>query len=109
MKKLSFLTLLLSAVVYTTQAQDSTLVSTPLQISGSVDAYYKYDFAKTSNIPTSFATDQNSVSLGMIDIALKKSTGKASFVGEVSFGPRGQYQSIPTGDENDDSNSFHIQ
>jgi hypothetical protein len=31
----------------------------------------------------------------MIDIALKKKTGKTSFVGEVSFGPRGTSQSIP--------------
>lgn len=67
---------------------------TPLEISGSGDLYYKYDFAKTSQLGTSFATDQNSVSLGMIDIALKKKTGKASFVGEVSFGPRGMGQSI---------------
>jgi hypothetical protein len=37
--------------------------------------YYKYDFAKKENIGTSFATDQNSVSLGMLDIALKKTTG----------------------------------
>jgi hypothetical protein len=77
----------------------------PLQISGSADAYYKYDFSKHANIPTSFASDQNSVSLGMIDLALKKTTGKASFVGEISFGPRGQGQSIlPEGGE-----SFHIQ
>lgn len=88
-------------------SQDST--SAPfLEISGSVDAYYKYDFAKTPNIPTSFAGDHNSVSLGMIDVLLKKSTGKASFVGELSFGPRGQYQSIPNGDGLD-LNSFHIQ
>lgn len=96
------------AVVVTVNAQtDST--STPLQISGSVDTYWKYDFAKTANIGTSFASDQNSLSLGMIDLALKKSTGKASFVGEVSFGPRGQYQSILTGDDNDPSNTFNIQ
>lgn len=82
--------------------------STPLEISGSGDLYYKYDFSKTGNIPTSFASDQNSVSLGMLDIALKKSSGKTSFVGEVSFGPRGQYQSIPNGDALD-TNSFHIQ
>lgn len=44
----------------------------------------------------------------MLDIALKKTTGKASFVGELSFGPRGQYQSIPNGDGSD-LNSFHIQ
>jgi len=81
---------------------------TPLEISGSADVYYKYDFAKTANIPTSFATDQNSVSLGMLDIAVKKTTGKTSFVGEISFGPRGQFQSIPNGDGTD-LNSFHIQ
>lgn len=84
--------------------------STPLEISGSGDLYYKYDFAKVPNIGTSFATDQNSVSLGMLDIALKKSAGKVSFVGELSFGPRGQYQSILNGDDTgSDGNSFHIQ
>ena len=49
----------------------------------------------------------------MIDIALKKKTGKASFVGEVSFGPRGQFQSIPNSDgtynEGNGFNSFNIQ
>jgi hypothetical protein len=78
---------------------------TPLEISGSADAYWKYDFAKTANIPTSFASDHNSVSLGMIDVVLKKKTGKTSFVGEVSFGPRGAGQSIP----DVDGQSFHIQ
>src|SRR6187431_1608353 len=88
-------------------AQDAP-ETTPLQISGSGDLYYKYDFSKTANIPTSFGTDQNSVSLGMLDIALKKTIKKVSFVGEISFGPRGQYQSIPNGDGTD-ANSFHIQ
>jgi hypothetical protein len=88
-------------------AQDAP-ETTPLQISGSGDLYYKYDFSKTANIPTSFGTDQNSVSLGMLDIAFKKTIKKVSFVGEVSFGPRGQYQSIPNGDGTD-LNSFHIQ
>ena len=77
----------------------------PLEISGSADLYYKYDFSKTANIPTSFASDQNSVSLGMVDIVLKKKTGKTSFVAEVSFGPRGAGQSIP--DVN--GQSYHIQ
>ena len=80
---------------------------TPLEISGSGDLYYKYDFAKASQLGTSFATDQNSVSLGMIDIALKKKTGKTSFVGEVSFGPRGEVQSIPNSGAS--GQSFHIQ
>jgi hypothetical protein len=88
-------------------AQDAP-ETTPLQISGSGDLYYKYDFSKNQNIKTSFGTDQNSVSLGMLDIAFKKTIKKVSFVGEVSFGPRGQYQSIPNGDGTD-LNSFHIQ
>lgn len=88
-------------------AQDAP-VTTPLEITGSGDLYYKYDFSKNQNIKTSFGTDQNSVSLGMLDIAFKKTIKKVSFVGEVSFGPRGQYQSIPNGDGTD-LNSFHIQ
>jgi hypothetical protein len=90
-------------------AQETT--DAPLQISGSADAYYKYDLAKRPNIPTYFASDQNSISLGMLDLALKKTTGKTSFVGELSFGPRGQYQSISNGDgsEGNADNSFHIQ
>jgi hypothetical protein len=110
-KKMMIMATLVAAGVSFASAQDST--STPLQISGSVDAYYKYDFSgyKPGNITTSFASDNNSVSLGMIDVALKKSTGKASFVGEISFGPRGQWQSIPNGDANTSNadNSFHIQ
>lgn len=106
MKKVIFI-LALALTGSMTFAQD-----TPLEISGSADVYYKYDFAKVSNSNgagggpvTSFGTDQNSVSLGMIDIALKKTTGKTSFVGEVSFGPRGEKQSIP----DVGGQSFHIQ
>jgi hypothetical protein len=102
MKLKAILSLAFLSTVTASFAQEA---DAPLQISGSVDAYYKYDFSKHANIPTSFASDQNSVSLGMIDLALKKTTGKASFVGELSFGPRGQGQSIlPEGGE-----SFHIQ
>ena len=102
--------IVLAGVSYV-KAQDTAATSAPLEISGSVDAYYKYDFSKVSNIGTSFVSDQNSVSLGMIDVMLKKTTGKASFVGEVSFGPRGQYQSVLNGDGagSNESNSFHIQ
>lgn len=104
MKLRSLLTLTTLTLASATYAQEST--DAPLQISGSVDTYFKYDFAKAPNIKTSFASEQNSISLGMIDLALKKTTGKASFVGELSFGPRGQAQSIvPSGDDE----SFHIQ
>ena len=85
--------------------------SSPLEITGYADAYYKYDFAKQENIGTYFANDHNSISLGMLALGLKKSTGKATFVGELSFGPRGQYLSIPNGDDiaANGENSFHIQ
>lgn len=95
------------------KAQDTvkTTSDAPLVLYGSVDTYYKYDFSKHANIPTSFASDQNSVSIGMIDLGLKKKVGKAAFVGELAFGPRGQYQSIPNGDGStgNNGNSFHIQ
>lgn len=113
MKLKSFFTTLsaitMSAATYAQETTSST--SSPLQISGSADTYYKYDFAKRPNIGTSFAEDHNSISLGMIDLALKKTTGKASFVGELSFGPRGQYGSLPNGNGEaaNADNSFHIQ
>jgi hypothetical protein len=97
------------AMASTTCALAQETTTSPLEISGSVDTYFKYDFAKNPlNAKTSFVTDHNSVSLGMIDIALKKKTGKASFVGELSFGPRGQSQSIPDAATGGTS-SFNIQ
>ena len=101
--------MVVGAVIYTAKAQDTVKMESSLKISGSVDTYYKYDVSGVNNIPTYFDSDQNSISLGMIDLALSKTTGKASFIGEVSFGPRGQYQSLLTGDANDLSNTFHIQ
>jgi hypothetical protein len=103
---LSFSAITFASVSYAQEPENS-----PLQFSGSVDTYYKYDFQKHPNIGTSFANDHNSLSLGMIDFALKKTTGKTSFVGEVSFGPRGQYQSLLNGDgtEANNNSSFNLQ
>ncbi|PTQ94030.1 putative OmpL-like beta-barrel porin-2 [Mucilaginibacter yixingensis] len=110
--KIKLLPLLaLSAVSFGAFAQDKP-ADPPLAISGSVDTYYKYDFSGHKNIPTSFASDQNSISIGMIDLGLKKKVGKASFVGELSFGPRGQEQSLPdaaTGTLPTGVSSYHIQ
>src|ERR1700709_2296671 len=103
-----FVIAILSAHAAVTTPVDTGKVGTtaspadpPLIFSGSVDTYWKYDFSKTGNIPTSFASDQNSISIGMIDLGLKKKVGKAAFVGELSFGPRSD-QSIPT-------SGYHIQ
>ncbi|KEQ31577.1 hypothetical protein N180_16065 [Pedobacter antarcticus 4BY] len=109
MKISSILTI--SALTLSSATYGQVKLSNQLEITGSVDTYYKYDFSGKPNIQTSFANDQNSVSLGMIDIGLKKTKGKASFVGEVSFGPRGQYASLPNGDgsEVNGDNNFNIQ
>ncbi|WP_096357355.1 porin [Mucilaginibacter gotjawali] len=101
MKK-RFLLLILAASSFglAANAQDTikTTGDAPLVLSGSVDTYFKTDFSGKPNIPTSFANELNSISIGMVDLGLKKSVGKASFVGELSFGPRGQQESIPNAD-----------
>jgi hypothetical protein len=106
MKRL-LLTFLTLSVVFLSFSQENEA----LQISGYADAYWKYDFSKQENIKTYFANDHNSISLGMIGLGLKKAVGKASFVGELAFGPRGQYLSIANGDDREPNagNSFHIQ
>ncbi|MBP3942965.1 porin [Sphingobacteriaceae bacterium WQ 2009] len=103
-----FITLLFCSY---THAQDNSSALNGLEFFGSVDTYWKYDFAKQTNIPTFFTEDHNSISIGMIDIGIKKRMGKASFLGELSFGPRGQYRSLLNGDGDlaNSNNSFHIQ
>lgn len=71
--------------VVAAQAQDE---ESALSISGTVDTYYKYDFSENENRGTWFAEDQGSASIGMVDLLFEKTSGKASFVGEVAFGPR---------------------
>lgn len=107
MKKILIALFSLAAISVKAQDTIKTTSDAPLVIYGSVDAYYKYDFSGHANIPTSFATDQNSFSIGMVDVGLKKKVSKAAFVGELSFGPRGEGQSIPNAGTN--GQSFHIQ
>ncbi len=116
MNRKLIITCLFAASIFTVKAAanvaDTTKVApdAPLVFSGSVDTYYKYDFSGHGNIPTSFGNEQNSVSIGMIDLGLKKKVGKAAFVGEVSFGPRGQFQSLPDALNNNlTGSSYHIQ
>ncbi len=81
--------------------------TSPLEISGSADIYYTCDFSRKDNISTSFADDRNSLSIGMLDVALTKSFKNVSFIGEFSFGPR-SFKSIPLFDPDGDGNGPQI-
>ena len=111
MKKLSLLLIAFVLGYFQLKAQDEE--EKGLQISGSVDTYWKYDFSGyknddgISNIGTSFADEQNSISIGMIDIALSQTVGKASFVGEFSFGPR-SFKSIPLFQPDGDADDVNV-
>lgn len=69
-------------------AQDSTETS-PLTISGSVDVYYKYDFAKTrANNYTSFTNSHNRIEPGMASVKFDHKTSKINLVADLGFGKR---------------------
>jgi hypothetical protein len=75
-------------------AQDSTKKSN-LSITGSVDAYYRYNFhnAKDSGITnnfTSFTNSQNSFELGMASVRADYTTGKVTGVVDLGFGRRAE-------------------
>lgn len=82
--------ILVSGTVF---AQDSTKEqNNKTIISGSVDAYYRFNFANpksgnTNNL-TSFTNSQNSFELGMASIRADHSFGKASAVADLGFGRR---------------------
>ena len=71
-------------------AQDSTVTEeSAFKISGSVDAYYKYDFAKMpGNTFTSFTKTHNDFSLGMASVKFEHTGKKVSAVADLGFGPR---------------------
>ena len=69
-------------------AKDSSL-----QISGSADVYYNYDFAQSKNPSVASAdvlmgTKPNSIDFGVLDLHIKKEFGKSSIFAELAFGPR---------------------
>ncbi|MBI5856606.1 MAG: porin [Sphingobacteriales bacterium] len=79
-----------------TSATDTTTVVTEqekkepvLTITGSVDAYYKYDFANTkANSFTSFTQAHNSFSLGMASVKFEHKGDKVGAVADLGFGQR---------------------
>jgi len=74
-------------------AQDSTKKTPPpVNITGSVDAYYRYNFNNPKAYPynsyTSFTHSSNSFELGMASIRADHSFGKVGVVVDLGFGTR---------------------
>ena len=78
---------------------DSTAPTSPAPtITGSVDAYFRYNFndpmeggpLNDMNNYTSFTNSQNSFQLGMASIRADHSFGKASATVDLGFGPRAE-------------------
>ncbi|MEO8109175.1 MAG: outer membrane beta-barrel protein [Ginsengibacter sp.] len=76
----------------TTAQSDST--SPAPTITGSVDAYFRYNFSDPksggTNDFTSFTNTQNSFQLGMASVRADHSWGKASATVDLGFGPRAE-------------------
>jgi hypothetical protein len=89
-------------------SQDSSKTSPPVTITGSVDAYYRYNFANAKdaednpviNNYTSFTNSQNSFELGMVSVQAAHNFGKASVFADLGFGRRAQEFDYPDGDGN---------
>lgn len=78
-----------STGVTTTAAPEEEKKAPVLTITGSVDGYYKYDFAKTTaNSLTSFTATHNTFALGMGSVKFEHKGDKVSAVADLGFGPR---------------------
>ena len=65
---------------------------TSLQITGSADLYYKYDFNGDANTPSNLNAKvgmrQNTLEFGMLDLKIKKKLGDVTVLSELAFGQR---------------------
>ncbi len=80
-------------------AQDSTKT---LTISGSLDGYYRYNFAGKTNNYTSFTNSQSSFELGMASLRADATalSGKAGATIDLGFGRRAEEFSYNDGNDN---------
>ena len=99
MKKicLFILTATVSQVMFSQNA-DTTSKKGNLSISGSVDAYYRYNFANAkdsgrTNNYTSYTNSQNSFELGMASLKADYTIGKVQAVADLGFGRRAEESS----------------
>lgn len=88
MFKKTILSAFAMAALVAAQAQDSTKKASTT-ISGSVDAYYRFDFNdKLTNNKTSFTNSNNSFELGMATLKVDHSIGKVTATADLGFGRR---------------------
>src|ERR1700759_3905970 len=107
-KKIAAIISLLSICFFSFGQTDSVKTETPPAptITGSLDVYYRYNFANAkdaegkpiTNNYTSFTNSQNSFELGMASIQAAHSFGKASVFADLGFGRRAQEFNYPDGD-----------
>jgi hypothetical protein len=99
LRKIFFGTLLFLGFISTYAQTDSTKPAAPTSpaptITGSVDAYYRFNFndpkaGGSLNNFTSFTNSQNSFELGMASIRADHSFGKASATIDLGFGRRAE-------------------
>ena len=92
LKKISALCIGMLCILSLNAQSDSTKKSTTT-FTGSVDAYYRYNFSdppgKTNNL-TSFTNSQSSFELGMASIRVDHTIGKVSATADIGFGKRAQ-------------------
>ena len=90
------LTITAPCIVFFTSAfsqTDSTAPANALTISGSVDAYYRYNFANAKDLEatnnlTSFTNSHNSFELGMASVKVSYAAKKMGAVADLGFGSR---------------------
>lgn len=92
MKKITATAIVLSALFSTAMSQDSTKGT--LKVSGSVDAYYRFnpgaDGASFKNNLTSFTNSNNTFQLGMASVKAEYTHGKVGVVADLGFGTRAE-------------------
>jgi hypothetical protein len=78
----------LSSTTATTE-NEAAETKPAISITGSADAYYRFDFAKTrANNFTSFTNSHNSFALGMASVKFEHKSDKVSAVLDLGFGTR---------------------
>jgi Putative beta-barrel porin-2, OmpL-like. bbp2 len=100
-----FLAATAAVTFFASEAQDSTKT---LTVSGSVDAYYRYNFAGKTNNYTSFTNSQSSFELGMASLRADATgmSGKVGATVDLGFGRRAEEFSYNDGELSSGKNGF---